>query len=340
MTGRNPVISKAIAAQAADWIVRLSADDPAQRTAARAGFEAWKQEDERHAAAAGSLEEMLGLLREPAAAEPASTRAALRAAFPHPRKSRLTQRAASALVLACALGLPAWIALQAYPPSYLMADIRTATGERATRTLSDGTTITLGSRSAVTLHFDERRRVLELLQGEILVDVAHDGARPFVVQTSQGTIRALGTRFIVDKQRDTTTLTMLASKVEVRAAGASGQLATDTEAAVVSAGQQISLLPNGLGPLQTIDIRRIADAWVHNQLVVSDQPLARVLDELERNRPGHIFFDRARLDGIRITAVLPLDDTGRALQLLVDSVPALRVRTMTPYLVWVDTVPH
>jgi transmembrane sensor len=34
--------------------------------------------------------------------------------------------------------------------------------------------------------------------------------------------------------------------------------------------------------------------------------------------------------------VLPLDDTDRALQLLMSSFPELRIRTLTPWLVLVD----
>lgn len=71
--------------------------------------------------------------------------------------------------------------------------------------------------------------------------------------------------------------------------------------------------------------------------MVNDRPLSEVLDELARQRPGRIQYDRARIDGIRVSAVLPLDDTDRALQLLVANFPQLRVRTLTPYLVLVDT---
>ena len=58
---------------------------------------------------------------------------------------------------------------------------------------------------------------------------------------------------------------------------------------------------------------------------------------MDRHRPGHIRYDRAQLEGIRVSAVLPLNDTDRALQLLVDSLPMLRVRTLTSYLAMVDT---
>lgn len=64
--------------------------------------------------------------------------------------------------------------------------------------------------------------------------------------------------------------------------------------------------------------------------------MPEVLDALARYRPGIISYDRAALASIKVTALLPLDDTGRALSLLASSFPGLRVRTLSPYLVRVD----
>ena len=99
-----------------------------------------------------------------------------------------------------------------------MADLRTATGRWETRTLADGTRITQGSASAVNLRYDERRRVIELVRGEILMDVAPDAARPFLVETVHGSIQALGTRFVVDHQAGATVLSMIESRVSVQTA--------------------------------------------------------------------------------------------------------------------------
>uniref|UniRef100_UPI0038D1A2C6 DUF4880 domain-containing protein n=1 Tax=Variovorax paradoxus TaxID=34073 RepID=UPI0038D1A2C6 len=52
----------ATAMQAAEWIVRLTADDPAERERARRGFEAWKRADPEHAATAAGMERLLGQL--------------------------------------------------------------------------------------------------------------------------------------------------------------------------------------------------------------------------------------------------------------------------------------
>ncbi|MDR7375817.1 ferric-dicitrate binding protein FerR (iron transport regulator) [Rhodoferax ferrireducens] len=170
-----------------------------------------------------------------------------------------------------------------------------------------------------------------LLQGEILVEVAPDAQRPFVVETAQGRIRALGTRFSVESQPDSTLLTMLESSVWVQTAAQTGN-----EGTAIEAGQRVRIRADGLGPAEAVDVRSVQDAWKFHQLVARDQPLPEVLDALNRHRPGRIVYDRAQLQDIRMLAVLPLDDTDRALQLLTDSLPALRVRRLTPYLVLVD----
>ena len=260
------------------------------------------------------------------------------------------------------LGVPAWLALQHYSAAYLLADIRVAGGEWRSRTLADGSRITLNGGSAVNVRFDGARRVMELVQGEVLVDVARDPHRPFDVETAQGSMRALGTRFVVTRDGDATVLSMLESRVAVRAvqktrtaraaetdhAGAAGQArsalpgtrAGQTLAgaapAVVVAGERVRIDAAGVGPVENVDPAAISDAWRLHQLVVDNQPLSNVLDQLDRQRPGRIVFNRAALAGIRVSAVLPLDDTDRALDLLLTNFPQLRIRTVSPYLVLVD----
>lgn len=301
---------------AAEWLVCLSADDiaPDERAFLEARFDAWKQADPRHAEAADRIGNFIGQVSRvrSAASSTAPAHAALNAALGSTaeknRKRARNRRLGAALALAVALLVPAWFSLQAYSPAYLMADIRSATGQWETRTLEDGSRITLGSGGAVNLNFDGSRRTLELVRGEILVDVAHDQAF--------------------------TVLTMLESRVAVRTAS---QLADQHSAGtVIHAGQRVRIMPNKLGQVETIDARSVSDAWKFHQLVVQDQPLPDVLDALDRHRPGYIRYDRARIENIKVSAVLPLDDTDQALQLLATSFPAVRVRTLTPYLVMVE----
>lgn len=326
-----------IAEQAAQWIMLLTADDPAERQQARAGFDAWRRADPRHAATAGELEQFIGkfsTVRANSGDDSRAASAALDAAHASRQRRQRLKRLSAAVTLALLLVAPGWLALQAWPVSYLMADLRTGTGQWQTQLLADGSRITLNTGSAVNLHYDATRRSIELVQGEILVDVAKDAQRPFVVDTADGSIRALGTRFVVERKADATTLSMIESRVAVHTAtqraigGGSGTL--------VTAGQRVRITASAITPAEQIDTRSLADAWRRHQLVVRDLPLSEVLDLLARHRPGHIHYDRAQIAQIRVNAVLPLDDSDAALQLLLVNFPALRIRTITPWLVLVD----
>ncbi|NHZ64553.1 FecR family protein [Massilia genomosp. 1] len=329
-----------LAAQAAAWIVRLTGDDAAERARAHAGFAAWKAADPRHAAAAAGMERLLGQVDALRGHAGGSTRPARAALATMPARRARAKRAGAAVALAlAALALPAWLSLHAWPPAYLLADVRAGAGQWHSRTLPDGSRITLHGASAVNLHFDERRRTLELVRGDILVEVAKDPGRPFVVDTPQGSIRALGTRFTVARGEQATVLSMLESRVAVRsAAGTQAKAEAEVKAEViVGAGQRVAIDAAGVHAPEPIDPAAIDDAWRLHQLVVSDRPLGEVLEQLNRHRRGQIRYDPARLNGVRVSAVLPLDDTDRALRLLQASFPQLRVYTLTPWLVLVDT---
>ncbi|MFJ3461949.1 FecR family protein [Achromobacter spanius] len=331
--GAHPPLSDAAVEAAALWVVRLSAGDAAEREAARAGLEAWIRQSPENEAAARRMRlvvDRMQDLRGPGAQTAAPARAGFDAAFAHAKGGRAKRLMLSVAAFAL-MSLAGWAALQAYPVPYLTADIRSATGQWHTQVLEDGTRVTLASGSAANVRFDAQRRVLELVHGEVLVDVAKDAARPFVVRTPEARITALGTRFVVDRRDAQTVLTMIESRVRVDTEGGA--------AAEVQAGQRVTISAQGIGPVQQVDPREVSDAWKFHQLVARDRPLPDVLDALNRHRPGRIFYDRAALEDIRMAVVLPLDDTDRALQLLAESVPGLTLRTVTPYLVWVGKAP-
>lgn len=337
MSARS-AIPDAIAEEAALWVVRLSAGDAAERAAAQAGLEAWMRQSPAHEAAVNHLRQVVDSmhgLRGEDAASAGAARAGFEAAFVHAGRKRARRLLLSvgAFLLAATV---AWTALQGDSLPYLMADARSATGEWRSQVLEDGTQVTLASNSAINLRFDARRRELELVRGEVLVNVAKDASRPFVVSTPEARLTALGTRYVVERREGVTILTVIESRVRVETTGGGeGARAAATPALVVEAGQRVVIARSGVGKVETIDPREIADAWKHHHLVVRDRPLTDVLDELGRYRPGRIFYDRAALAGVRMVVVLPLDDTDRALRLLQESVPGLTLTSLTPYLVWV-----
>ncbi|SEM89952.1 FecR family protein [Nitrosomonas marina] len=156
------------------------------------------------------------------------------------------------------------------------------------------------------------------------------------VETRNGTIVALGTRFIVELSDNTTTLTMLESEAAVHLAESDfTQSGATTITQTLNAGQQVTFSNGWIGDIETIDIRGISDAWKFRHLVVSNIPLPDVLDQLSRYRSGFIRYNRQKLEKMTVSAVLPVDDTDKALHLLTKSFP-IQTHTITPWLVVVE----
>ena len=303
----------------AEWLVRLD-DQPSGRD--REAFRAWLAQDSEHLDAFQRMQETLAPLQ---VLKQAPARSALMAL-----KQQRSNRRLKALALVVALALPLGVFLQQQGPAYLLADIRTGSGEWATRRLPDGSLLRLDGGSAVDLDFDANTRTVRLLRGEILVDVAKDSERPFKVVTDHGSVRALGTRFVVEQLAEGSRLAMIESTTEVDSHG---------ERRVVTAGQELHFDVNGPGELQAIDGRGVEQAWARHQLVVRERPLVDVLEQLGRNHSGYLLFDRKALANIRVTAVLPADDSERALRLLARSLP-LGIDQYTPWITRVRYLPE
>lgn len=312
--------------QAADWLIRLNEPDADERLAAE--FDAWKRSDTRHAAAAERLQAFIGQMSA-LRSQKASVHAALDAAFTSRKRRYRSKRAATALMLLALL--PALALWRSELPSYLLADLRTQPAQWLAHELPDHSRVTLSGNSALDLQYDSQQRRVRLLRGEVLVDVAHDSTRPFIVATEQGEVRALGTRFVVTRRDGATLVTMLESRVAATASG-------NPQALEVNAGEQARITRNDVQLTTTVDTRSAEDAWRHHQLVVKDQPLPAVLDQLARQFPGHMQFDREALADLRVSAVLPLDDSDRALNLLAEALP-LQIREFTPWLKVISRAP-
>ena len=211
--------------------------------------------------------------------------------------------------------------LQHWQP--LLAQQRTGTGERRRLQLADGGTLHLNSDTALDIQYGSERRLIQLYQGEILVQTAADPlGRPFLVSTEQGQLRALGTRFQVRQQADACELTVYQGAVEAWPVGSVAQR--------IEAGQRVRMSADALHALGAADVDR--GRWIDGLLVAHDMPLAEFLAELGRQRPG-VLRCAPEVAGLRISGVFPLDDSDRALAMLTRTLP-LRVVYRTRY--WVS----
>lgn len=93
----------------------------------------------------------------------------------------------------------------------------TAVGEKRSLRLSDGSILTLNSRSRARLDFSKSTRTVDLLEGEALFRVAKDPSRPFVVRADGAFVRAVGTAFDIDRRSSGTIVTVVEGRVAVLA---------------------------------------------------------------------------------------------------------------------------
>ncbi|KAB0496286.1 FecR domain-containing protein [Pseudomonas vancouverensis] len=302
---------------AARWYVDLreAAPDEAVREAHRR----WLERDARHVQAwerLARLHDKLGQIN-PAVGRP--TLAGARA------KRREVLKILSILLMAGGAGTLAWTTT---PLPSLMADLRTGTGERRRLRLDDGTQLQLNTATAVDVRYSNGLREVRLLRGEIQIVTARDAlARPFVVHTPEGSIRALGTRFVVRSEAGCSQVSVQEHAVEVRNTSFAGT------AVRVEAGQQLSFRENTLEALQPATPQ--ADAWTQDMLVANDWRLGDFIEELQRYRPGHLGCDPA-VAGLRISGAFHLGNTDTVLDNLTATLP-VRIRRFSRF--WASVEP-
>jgi transmembrane sensor len=214
----------------------------------------------------------------------------------------------------------------------VLAEHRTGTGEQREVELADGSRMLLNTRSAVDIDFNASRRTVRLRAGEIQIETAkHAGrpvdTRPFVVNTLHGSVRALGTRFIVRVEDERSTVTVLQDAVEVRALNAPERPQR------LDAGKRLSLTQNTVERPEAAD--PAAGEWAHGSLVVSNWRLADLLAELSRYRPGRLACAPEVAD-LRVSGAYPVLDTDKALSVLARSLP-VRIVSATRYWVMVES---
>lgn len=305
-----------ISEQAIDWMVRLRAGKPDALLQER--FNAWLGMDPAHAQAWARLQERLGgswnTLRSLDKRLPGEARQVLL----QPQGSRReVLRAITGLGL---LGGGLWLAARSPLGDDLLADLHTARGQRQTFTLLDGSRLTLNAGSAVDLQFDQHQRLIILRHGELVIQVAADPLRPLRVRSAQGSVQALGTRFLVSQEPDATRVVVLEHSVQAT-------LHNGLQHTVLQ-GQSVLLHANRIEALAGNQGYR-AD-WLAGHLNVLDDSLEQVVNALRPYSRGFVRVDPQVRD-LRVQGVFPLNDPHRAFDALAETLP-IRVDHYSPWL--------
>lgn len=314
-------LAPAVARAAAHWFVQFSSGEIGE--AEQRALQRWREADPEHERAwqrVQRLGQQFGSLNA----------ASGMAVLDRPR-SVARRRAAKQLALLLVVGSAGWVGHRQQAWQGWAADYRTATGERRTLTLADGSTLHLNTHSAVDIVFTAEERRIELLHGEIFVDTAQEAGqpyRPLRVATAEGVLTALGTRFVVQQLDAAIRLGVQQGAVEIR-------LATAMPGAVLPvlhAGQEAVFDRRRVAPVASLDTMRLA--WRDGVLFADRMPLGLFVAELARHRNGLLRCDPA-VSGLLISGSFPLADTDRVLQSLTETLP-VKVMSRTRY--WVTVV--
>jgi transmembrane sensor len=165
---------------------------------------------------------------------------------------------------------------------------QTATGERSTVRLADGSEVQLDTDSAVAARLSPDRRQISLTRGQAFFRVAHAPQRPFVVDAGDGvTVTATGTQFDVRRTPDRIIVALAEGSVIVRRG--------DTDLATLRPGALVEVaLGNGLVPTT----RTLAETtgWRAGHLSFRDTPLVEAVAEVNRYTDIKIAIRRSGAD--------------------------------------------
>lgn len=204
------------------------------------------------------------------------------------------------LLLLAALAYLYWPLMQR-----LGSELHTAAGERRSLRLADGSTLHLDSASAMNVDLRSRTRQLQLVQGQVYLEVMLDG-RALEVQVDDARIQVFGTRLMIARNSDYDELVVLSGKAMVSQGG---------DQRMVSAGERVRFNPVRIDAVEKADIKT-ADAWRNGQLAARDMLLQQVLERLASYQGQRVWMMDEQTAYRRISGDFNLDRAGETLDSL------------------------
>jgi transmembrane sensor len=280
------------------WIVRLTSGEATQADADT--FGQWQARSSEHKNAfreALRLRQMLRMAGQEVVARHPVQLQSRRAPSIVGRRAVL-----GGALAACAIGgmfegadLGLWPAL-----SELEADYRTGTGEQRKVALATGLALQMNTRTSVSVDSKAPQPKIELISGEAIISADLNPEMRLTVTAGDGVVHASKANFDVRYNRRLACVTCVSGDVAVRLAG---------QGTVLGPGQQVTYADgqNALGSVTAVDTTT-AIAWSQGLLIFHDRPLAEMLAEVNRYRPGRIILANRELAQRTFNGVFHIDD--------------------------------
>ena len=333
MTEPTDLTPPSVALEAKRWVVRLDDLTPIEQKRLEHWLKASDEHREAFEAAKRQWQSLAFLqeLRSEPVAEGDPWVARKRAS--RVRKRSYAVPLAAAASIAAMMLVVGWLLLS---PSGYEAEYYTAVGEQQDVALPDGSSILLNTSTSLNVHFSAERRSVFLDAGEAHFEVAHDPDRPFVVVTSVGIVRAVGTAFTVYVHDEQAEVTVTEGVVEV----------SQMPEGLVGAVPVAELPDSRAGPAQKVSKgsnATISDAievvafvdtavlerklsWQYGMLEFVNTPLGEVIDEVSRYTPKTLVITDPELESYPVTIIARTENIDGLLSNLDVSTDAFAVK--------------
>jgi transmembrane sensor len=227
------------------------------------------------------------------ACAPAMVRSRARRAVP--------ARLAAGIAFVAIVAALAWSVLR--QPSYT-----TAVGQQQIFTLEDGTRVSLNTNSKLRVAYRAHERRLVLERGEGLFEVAKEADRPFIVESGEQQVTALGTTFIMRKDLHALAVTLIEGKVAVARQRSSADRADAALTAVILApGQRVIVRDDAKPALDTPALQTVT-AWRRGEVIFDDASLRDAAAEINRYGTVRVVLATPALAQLRVSGVFGTRD--------------------------------
>jgi transmembrane sensor len=168
--------------------------------------------------------------------------------------------------------------------------------------LSDGSRVTLNSDSGVIVSYRFNERRISIDHGEAYFEVAPDSAKPFRVRAGEEQIQALGTSFVVRREPQQLTVTLVDGKVAVSDSDSA------TPATTLAEGQRLTVSASGAAKVDEPRIETVI-AWLRGEVILDRTPLSDAITEMNRYDQRRLVIDDPAIAATQISGVYHTGDS-------------------------------
>ncbi|MEM1261959.1 MAG: FecR domain-containing protein [Pseudomonadota bacterium] len=215
--------------------------------------------------------------------------------------------AATVLVAVCVVTWALWPNAVDVEPTRFATNV----GEVRLESLQDGSAVTLGPKTQLSVLVTDHRREVQLIGGSAHFDVQSE-PRPFQVITEGLIVEVTGTEFEVHRSTSGTSVAVEHGAVDV---SGGNSLVT------VEQGQKVFADVQGqMGEVRAYPAEKVA-SWRHNRLAYEEAPLQELIDDLNRYRHRPVYLVDESLAELTVTATFNATDVDLILNTLTQLYP-------------------